>query len=216
MSSKRLSSMIAFECRANFNLPYISGSITEYPWRRWHISLSGWFRITFISRWAANCFKVPRQMLNMLAVRADRHLAWCELELYLLGPLLFRAACHRKELFDEVPEKRQGSPHIYTLFLGGTPGLGAVQFLQRPLVHRCSRLPQPVVPVPQAAFRRCISCAIMLVPLVACAALLHPMPGRFWHYKGKAPPTAALYGICFVLHGVCGSRNGFHRTVRKL
>ena len=41
--SNGLSLMMGFECPANFNLPYISGSITEF-WRRWHISLSGWFR----------------------------------------------------------------------------------------------------------------------------------------------------------------------------
>ena len=38
--SNGLSLMMGFECPANFNLPYISGSITEFWWR-WHISLSG-------------------------------------------------------------------------------------------------------------------------------------------------------------------------------
>ena len=41
--SNGLSLMMGFECPANFNLPYISGSITEF-WRRWHISLSTWLR----------------------------------------------------------------------------------------------------------------------------------------------------------------------------
>ncbi|MDO5422245.1 MAG: MBOAT family protein [Eubacteriales bacterium] len=35
--------MFGFHFRENFNYPYISGSIREF-WRRWHISLSGWFR----------------------------------------------------------------------------------------------------------------------------------------------------------------------------
>lgn len=35
--------MVGFKLPANFNYPYISTSITEF-WRRWHITLSQWFR----------------------------------------------------------------------------------------------------------------------------------------------------------------------------
>lgn len=38
-----LGKMFGFEFKENFNYPYISGSIREL-WRRWHISLSTWFR----------------------------------------------------------------------------------------------------------------------------------------------------------------------------
>ena len=38
-----LGKMFGFEFCENFNYPYISGSITEF-WRRWHISLSSWFK----------------------------------------------------------------------------------------------------------------------------------------------------------------------------
>lgn len=38
-----LGKMFGFQFEENFNYPYISGSITEF-WRRWHISLSTWFR----------------------------------------------------------------------------------------------------------------------------------------------------------------------------
>ena len=38
-----LGRMLGFEFLENFNYPYISKSITEF-WRRWHISLSTWFR----------------------------------------------------------------------------------------------------------------------------------------------------------------------------
>ena len=38
-----LGRMLGFEFMRNFNYPYISRSITEF-WRRWHISLSTWFR----------------------------------------------------------------------------------------------------------------------------------------------------------------------------
>ena len=38
-----LGQMFGFDFMDNFNYPYISKSITEF-WRRWHISLSSWFR----------------------------------------------------------------------------------------------------------------------------------------------------------------------------
>lgn len=38
-----LGHLFGFTFRENFNYPYISKSITEF-WRRWHISLSNWFR----------------------------------------------------------------------------------------------------------------------------------------------------------------------------
>ena len=38
-----LGRMFGFHFLENFNYPYISKSITEF-WRRWHMSLSSWFR----------------------------------------------------------------------------------------------------------------------------------------------------------------------------
>ena len=38
-----LAKMFGFDLNENFNYPYLSKSITEF-WRRWHISLSTWFR----------------------------------------------------------------------------------------------------------------------------------------------------------------------------
>ncbi|WP_310340959.1 MBOAT family protein [Paenibacillus sp. 2003] len=38
-----LARMFGFKFKENFDFPYVSRSITEF-WRRWHISLSSWFR----------------------------------------------------------------------------------------------------------------------------------------------------------------------------
>lgn len=41
--ARGLGAMLGFDFCLNFNYPYISKSVTEF-WRRWHISLSTWFR----------------------------------------------------------------------------------------------------------------------------------------------------------------------------
>lgn len=41
--ARGLAKMMGFRLSINFNLPYLSQSITEF-WRRWHITLSTWFR----------------------------------------------------------------------------------------------------------------------------------------------------------------------------
>ena len=38
-----LGKMFGFQFQENFDYPYVSGSVKEF-WRRWHISLSSWFR----------------------------------------------------------------------------------------------------------------------------------------------------------------------------
>lgn len=62
-----LGRMFGFEFPANFNYPYISGTITEF-WRRWHISLSSWFREYVYIPLGGNRKGLRRQILNLLIV----------------------------------------------------------------------------------------------------------------------------------------------------
>ena len=62
-----LGKMFGFEFEENFNYPYISNSITDF-WRRWHISLSTWFRDYVYIPLGGNRKGKPRQAFNILLV----------------------------------------------------------------------------------------------------------------------------------------------------
>ena len=64
-----LGRMFGFEFMENFNYPYISKSITEF-WRRWHISLSSWFREYLYIPLGGNRCSKGRWLLNLLMVWA--------------------------------------------------------------------------------------------------------------------------------------------------
>ena len=62
-----LGRMFGFRYLENFNYPYISGSVQEF-WRRWHISLSSWFRDYVYIALGGNRVRPARVYLNLLAV----------------------------------------------------------------------------------------------------------------------------------------------------
>lgn len=62
-----LGRMFGFNFLENFNYPYISKSIREF-WRRWHISLSSWFRDYLYIPLGGSRKGVTRTYLNLLIV----------------------------------------------------------------------------------------------------------------------------------------------------
>ncbi len=62
-----LGRMFGFRFRENFNYPYISRSLREF-WRRWHISLSSWFRDYVYIALGGNRVSAVRVYLNLLIV----------------------------------------------------------------------------------------------------------------------------------------------------
>ena len=61
--------MIGFHYKENFNYPYVAHSVTDF-WRRWHISLSGFFRDYVYIPLGGNRVSIPRQIFNLFAVWA--------------------------------------------------------------------------------------------------------------------------------------------------
>jgi alginate O-acetyltransferase complex protein AlgI len=62
-----LGHMFGFSFLENFNYPYISKSIREF-WRRWHISLSNWFRDYLYIPLGGNRNSASRTYFNLLTV----------------------------------------------------------------------------------------------------------------------------------------------------
>ncbi len=62
-----LAKIFGMEFDENFNFPYISKSITEF-WRRWHITLSSWFRDYIYIPLGGNRKGIVKQIRNILIV----------------------------------------------------------------------------------------------------------------------------------------------------
>ena len=113
-----LGRMLGFEFLPNFNYPYISKSITEF-WRRWHISLSTWFReYVYIPLGGNRCSK-PRWMCNLLVVWAATGIWHGASWNFLLWGLYFFVLLMIEKFFllDRLKKAPAVLAHAYTLIL---------------------------------------------------------------------------------------------------
>jgi D-alanyl-lipoteichoic acid acyltransferase DltB (MBOAT superfamily) len=78
--------LFGFELMQNFDRPYFSTSVPEF-WKRWHISLSTWFRDYLYLPLGGNRVGARRWALNVIAVFGLSGLALRELDLRGLGLL---------------------------------------------------------------------------------------------------------------------------------
>ncbi len=116
--ARGLGRMIGFEFMENFNFPYISRSITDF-WRRWHISLSTWFRDYVYIPLGGNRKGFFRQILNLFIVWLLTGLWHGAAYNFVLWGLYFFLILTVEKLFllkvlKKLPKFLQ---HIYSIFL---------------------------------------------------------------------------------------------------
>ena len=113
-----LGRMLGFEFRENFRYPYMARSITDF-WRRWHISLSTWFREYLYIPLGGNRCSKGRWMLNLLLVWAATGIWHGASWNYLLWGLYFWVLLMTEKLF--LGKYLQKLPaavgHIYTMLI---------------------------------------------------------------------------------------------------
>lgn len=111
-----LGRIFGFRLPENFNYPYISASITEF-WRRWHISLGGWFRDYVYIPLGGNRVGKGRWLFNIFLVWMLTGFwhgaAWN----FMIWGLFFGGLLIAEKLwFSKVLEKCRVFSHIYTIF----------------------------------------------------------------------------------------------------
>mgnify|MGYP002224975269 CR=1 FL=1 len=109
--------MLGFDFPQNFNFPYISRSITEF-WRRWHMTLSGWFREYVYIPLGGNRKGLKRQIFNLFVVELLTGI-WhgANWNFICWGLYYFVLLALEKLFLLKYLEKGRIWPHIYTMFL---------------------------------------------------------------------------------------------------
>ena len=109
--------MLGFTFPQNFNNPYMSRSITEF-WRRWHMTLSGWFKEYVYIPLGGNRKGALRTSLNLFVVWTLTGVwhgaSW---NFVLWGVYYFMLLAIEKAFLLRKLEKGVFWPHVYTLFL---------------------------------------------------------------------------------------------------
>ncbi len=136
-----LGKIFGFDFPENFNYPYVSKSITDF-WRRWHITLSSFFREYVYIPLGGNRKGKLRTYLNLLAVWSLTGL-WHGASLNFVAwglyyfLILIAEKTFLKKILDRLPPFVQ---HLYSLFFiligwlifsADTLSVGAIEYLGR-------------------------------------------------------------------------------------
>ena len=113
-----LGKMFGFDFKENFNYPFIAPSIQEF-WRRWHISLSTWFKEYVYIPLGGNRKGNARTTFNKLFVFFLTGF-WHGAAFTFILWGMFHGLCQMLETYQIVPTKKkwfQPIGHIYTMLV---------------------------------------------------------------------------------------------------
>ena len=189
-----LGRMLGFEFLENFNYPYLASSITDF-WRRWHISLSSWFREYVYIPLGGNRKGLPRLILNMAVVwflTGFWHgAAWN----FILWGIFYFVILALEKLFllnwlERTPVTR-ALGHVWALVL---VGIGWMLFdhsnLSEAFAIICGMFGAGTVGLSSPVVRYELICALPLILVSALAAT--PYPTRLFARLRDRHPAAAV------------------------
>lgn len=194
--------IFGFHFQENFNLPYTSTSVTEF-WRRWHISLSTWFRDYLYIPLGGN--RRGNVYLNLFIVFVSTGL-WHGAAF----TFLFWGLWHGCFLIMERIGKRQGwtvpvPKGIHWLYTALVVVLGWVLFRSNSM-HHAAAYYQAMIGICSEGFRQYglayyLDCQILFTLLVALAVSLG-LPGRAVKRLENRFPVAVQCGEYIRIVGV--------------
>lgn len=181
--SNGLSALMGFSCKQNFNDPYLANSVTDF-WRRWHITLSEWFRDYVYIPLGGNRKGVVRHILNMLAVWLLTGIWHGHTVNFLIwGVYYFVWLVLEKYILKEFLKKHPVVSHIYTLLIAVTGwGIFAADGTQIAVLPLLRKMFVFSSGVPALYFVRCYAVSLLLSLAVAggCGKKLQSRIEKTW------------------------------------
>ena len=198
-----LGRMLGFEFVENFNYPYIAKSITDF-WRRWHITLSTWFKEYVYIPLGGNRVGKVRAFLNLATVwfltgfwhGADwNYIIW--------GVYFWVFLVIEKAFLGKLLSKIPAFGRLYTLII---VGFGWMIFFHTDLSVILTSAKQ-LIGIGAAFSSGAILYELLrLLPFLAiCAIACTPAPKRLWNRLFERFPqlTVAKPILCMILFLIC-------------
>ena len=111
-----LGRIFGFHFPENFNYPYLSRSITEF-WRRWHMTLGGWFRDYVYIPLGGNRVTRPHWVFNILVVWMLTGFWHGASWNFVIWGLFFAALLLLEKLLPAIGRLPETVKHIYVMLL---------------------------------------------------------------------------------------------------